>query len=159
MSRSTFAGVLLLLLAACTQRTPPPAPAPLPPPPPPPVAEEPAAEERARTAWREATALGRQGRWTEAEQRLREATRLDSTEATYHLALANALIQIGHHSPAADALLAAIRLEEARPSPNHRVLVVDYDRAIELLERVNRLDEARTARARQEAHRRERDRS
>jgi hypothetical protein len=37
------------------------------------------------------------------------------------------------------------------------VLVVDYDRLIELLERVNRLDEARSARVRQDEHRRRRD--
>lgn len=149
---------LLLTLAACAPRTPPARPAPAPPPPPP-VQVEADAESRARTAWEDATRLGRQGRWGEAEARLREAVRLDPGEVRYHLALGNALVQLGMPGPAADALLAAIRLEEALPAPNYRVLVVDYDRVIELLERTGRLDEARTARIRQEEHRRRRDRA
>lgn len=156
MTRKALAGTLLLALAACTPRTPPPAPAPLPPPPPPAVVE-PDAESRARTAWENATLLGRQNRWPEAETRLREAIRLDPEVVKYHLALANALIQLHQPGPAADALQEAIRLEEALPAPNYRVLVVDYDRLIELLERTSRLDEARTARVRQDEHRRRRD--
>ena len=149
-------GAFLLVLAACTPRTPPPAPAPLPPPPPP-AAPQPSEPERARAAWEEATRLGRQGRWPQAEARLREAVRLDPDQQRYHLALADALIQLGYHSAAADELMAAIQIEESRAEPNHRVLVVDYDRLIELLERVNRLDEARSARGRQDEHRRRRD--
>jgi hypothetical protein len=154
-TRTACAAALLLGLAACMPRTPPPAPAPLPPPPP--AAPEPDAATRARTAWESSIRMGRQGRWLDAESYLRESVRLQPDSITYHLALANTLIQLSRHSQAADEMWAAIRLEEALPSPNYRVLVVDYDRLIALLDRVQRLDEARTARIRQDEHRRRRD--
>jgi hypothetical protein len=157
MTRWTRSTLALLALSACTPRTPPAAPAPLPPPPPPPSAPEPDAGTRARTAWETATRMGRQGRWTDAETHLREAVRLQPDSATYHLALSNALVQLYRPGPAADALWAAIRLDEAGVRPNYRVLVVDYDRLIALLERAGRLDEARSARIRQDEHRRRRD--
>ncbi|HEX8832136.1 MAG TPA: tetratricopeptide repeat protein [Longimicrobium sp.] len=151
--------ILVLALAACT---PPPPPRPLPAPLPPPVMVSPedaerAAEMEARRSWEEATALGRQGRWTEAEARLRRAVQQRPSEPRYHLALSNALVQQGRESEAADALWAGIRAQEAVESPNHRVLVVDYERLIELLTRVARTGEAQQARARQAEHRRLRD--
>ncbi|HEX8359389.1 MAG TPA: tetratricopeptide repeat protein [Longimicrobium sp.] len=153
------ASILVLALAACT---PPPPPRPLPPPLPPPVMMSPEDAERnaemeARRSWEEATALGRQGRWTEAEARLRRAVQQRPSESRYHLALSNALVQQGRESEAADALWAGIRAQEAVQSPNHRVLVVDYERLIELLNRVGRSGDAQQARARQAEHRRLRD--
>lgn len=153
------ASILLLALAACTPPPPPrPAPAPLPPPP---VASsedlERDAEMQARRSWEEATALGRQGRWSEAEARLRRAVQQRPSEPRYHLALADALVQQGRESEAADALWAGIRVQEAVPQPNHRVLVVDYERLVELLNRAGRSGEAQQARARQAEHRRLRD--
>ena len=138
---------------------PPPAPVPLPPPPPPLTTEEMerTAEEQARRSWEQATALGRQGRWREAEGLLRTAVQQRPSNHTYHLALSNALVQQSRDSEAADALWAGIRVQEAVPSPNHRVLVVDYERLVELLTRVGRASEAQQARARQAEHRRLRD--
>jgi len=152
---------LLLTLAACTPR-PGPAPAPPPAPPPPVAAMDPeleriAAEERARTLFGEGVALGRQGRWTEAAERYRRAAELHADSVTYHMALADALLNAGREWEAANALQAGIRVEERRAAPNHRVLAVDYERLIRLLTRQNRLDEARAARERQEHHRRMRD--
>lgn len=149
------------VLAACVP--PPPRPAapiaaPLPPPPPPSTEEvERGAEEMARRSWEQATAFGRQGRWRDAEMLLRQAVQQRPSNPTYHMALGNALMQQGRESEAADALLAGIRAQEAVPSPNHRVLVVDYERVAELLTRVGRTGEAQQARARQAEHRRLRD--
>ncbi len=147
-------------LAACTPPAPPAAaPVPLPPSAPAPSAEEVerASEEQARRSWEQATALGRQGRWGEAEALLRRAVQQRPSNPTYHLALSNALVQQSRESEAADALWAGIRAQEAVPSPNHRVLVVDYERLVELLTRVGRAGEAQQARARQAEHRRLRD--
>ncbi|WP_325310320.1 hypothetical protein [Longimicrobium sp.] len=146
------------MLAACT---PPPVVIPPPPPPPAPVQtpEELAAERvaRARQLWSEGTDQGRQGRWFQAERSYREAATLAPDSAKYHLALANALLQQGRDSDAANALLAGIRVEEAASPVNHTVLAVDYERLIQVLERAGRLDEARTARERQRFHRMMRD--
>ncbi|HYH83563.1 MAG TPA: tetratricopeptide repeat protein [Longimicrobium sp.] len=148
----------MLAVAACT---PPPPPPPIPPPLPPPTltAEEIAAEQtaRAQRLWEEGTALGRQGRWVQAERSYREAATLRPDSSRYHMALASALLQQGRESAAADAMLAAIRVDEADPSPNHRVLAVDYERLVQTLDRANRFDEARTARERQRLHRMLRD--
>ncbi|HEU0013878.1 MAG TPA: hypothetical protein VFQ45_09345 [Longimicrobium sp.] len=160
--RARVLSLLLLALAACTPR---PAPAPAPPPAPPPPAaaeldpelERIAREERARVLFGEGVALGRQGRWTDAADRYRRAAELHADSVTYHMALADALLNAGREWEAADALQAGIRVEEARPAPNHRVLAVDYERLLRLLTRLNRVDEARTARARMEHHRRMRD--
>ena len=156
---SAFA-LLTATLAACVPRTvPPPPPLPLPAPPPTVTSEdvERARVEQARRSWEEATALGRQGRWSEAEARLRVATRQDPRNPTYQMALGNVLVQQGRDSEAADALLAGIRAGEAVGRPSRRILIADYDRLIELLTRVGRIDEARAARARQAEHRRLRD--
>jgi tetratricopeptide (TPR) repeat protein len=148
----------VMALGACTPR-----PVVLPPPPPPPAPvqtpEEIAAERaaRARQLWNEGTQLGRQGRWAQAERAYREAATLQPDSATYQMALSTALLQMGRDSEAADALLAAIRIEEAAQPVNHAVIAVDYERAIQILERVGRLDEARTARDRQRFHRMMRD--
>jgi thioredoxin-like negative regulator of GroEL len=156
----TFA-LLVTGLSGCMPPPPPPAaPAPLPlPAAPPPSAEEVerAAEEQARRSWEQATTLGRQGRWRDAEALLRTAVQQRPSNPTYHLALSNALVQQSRESEAADALWAGIRAQEAVPSPNHRVLVVDYERLVELLTRVGRAAEAQQARARQAEHRRLRD--
>jgi len=157
-----LAGSLLaavLVLAACVPRpvVAPPPPPPLPPPPPPPVETEAERAVRAQQLWTSGVALGRQGRWFEAERAYREAVELSPDSAGYRHSLATALLQQQRYSQAADVLLAAIQLEEAGPSPNHRVLAVDYERLIQILERVNRLDEARTARERQRLHRMLRD--
>jgi thioredoxin-like negative regulator of GroEL len=147
-------------LGACRPPPPPapPAPAPLPAAPPPSSEEvERAGEEQARRSWEQATAMGRQGRWRDAEMLLRTAIQQRPSNPTYHLALANALVQQSRDSEAADALWAGIRAQEAVPSPNHRVLVVDYDRLVELLTRVGRAGDAQQARARQAEHRRLRD--
>jgi tetratricopeptide (TPR) repeat protein len=150
----------LLALAACMPR-PVVAPPPPAPPPPPPV-ELPAETEAERIArghrsWVEGTRLGRQGRWVQAERLYRDAITISPDSATYHLALATALLQQLRDTEAADAMLAAIRIEEAAPSPNHAVLAVEYEQLIQILERVNRLDEARNARERQRLHRMLRD--
>lgn len=150
------------LLAACTPRQPiaPPPPAPAPPPPPPPPSSEEvarASEADARSAWVEGTQLGRQGRWADAEARYRVAVRAQPANPTYHMALASALLQLGRDSEAADAMLAGIRAEAALPAPNHRVLAVDYERLVQLLTRLGRLDEARAATERQRFHRMMRD--
>jgi predicted Zn-dependent protease len=159
-TRLFLCAVAVGALAGCVTPAPPP---PAPPAPvvvaPPPSTEdvERTAEQRARSLWDEATALGRQGRWTEAEARLRQAVRERPQNPTYHAALANALAQQGRDSDAADALWAGIRAQEAVPQPNHRVLVVDYERLVDLLTRVGRTGEAQQARARQAEHRRLRD--
>ncbi|HEX8454036.1 MAG TPA: tetratricopeptide repeat protein [Longimicrobium sp.] len=156
----TFALLVTGLSGCMPPPPPPPPPAPLPAPAaPPPSAEEVerAAEEQARRSWEQATTLGRQGRWRDAEALLRTAVQQRPSNPTYHLALSNALIQQSRESEAADALWAGIRAQEAVPSPNHRVLVVDYERLVELLTRVGRAAEAQQARARQAEHRRLRD--
>jgi thioredoxin-like negative regulator of GroEL len=158
LSRSTLL-VALLALSACVPRpaaAPPPLPPP-PPPPPPPVETEEDRTARAYRRWSEGTELGQQGRWAQAERAYREAIAARPDSVGYQLALATALLQQQRDSEAADVLLGAIRMEEAAPSPNHRVLAVDYERLIQILERVNRLDEARAARERQRLHRMLRD--
>jgi len=159
MHRRALAAVLLTLATfACTPPPPPPPPAPLPPPPAPSVEELEAEKSvRAQQMWNEGTSFGRQGRWAQAERSYREAATLRPDSATYHMALATALLQQGRDSDAADALLAGIRAEEAETPPNHRLIAVDYERLIQTLERANRLDEARSARERQRLHRMLRD--
>lgn len=151
------AALLLLALPAC-------APKPLPAPTPAPVVVPPTPEEteeaRRRTAqmqFEQAVVLGRQSRWPEAEARYREAIRALPGEPSYHMALASTLLAQGRDSEAADALQAGIRAEEALATPNHRVLVVDYERLVRILERVGRADEARSARIRMQLHRDRRD--
>lgn len=148
---------LALLAAGCTPRQPPPAPRPTIFIPASPADDAGARAERARVAWEEGIALGRQSRWAEAADAYRRATEAHPEEVRYHMALSEALLQGGREWEAADALLAGIRAEEALPQPNHRVLAVDYERLIRMLNRLNRLDEARAARARQDHHRRMRD--
>ncbi|MBV9108831.1 MAG: hypothetical protein JO306_05465 [Gemmatimonadetes bacterium] len=147
----------VLALAACQ----PPRPVVLPPPPPPPApsAQEVAVEHAASAnqLWEEGTALGRQGQWARAEQSYRQAVALEPDSAKYPLAQAGALLQLGRDSDAANALQAAIRIEEAQNPVNHALVAVDYERLIQVLERVGRLDEARTARERQRFHRMMRD--
>ena len=158
--RTLSFALLVSGLFACMPPPPPPAaPVPLPLPPLPPSTEEVerTAEAQAERSWQQATALGRQGRWREAEALLRTAVEQRPSNPTYHLALSNALVQQSRDSEAADALWAGIRAQEAVPSPNHRVLVVDYERLVELLTRVGRAGEAQQARARQAEHRRLRD--
>jgi thioredoxin-like negative regulator of GroEL len=159
MKHATRALLLPLLAAACMPR---PVVLPPPPPPPPPPLEAPAETDaerivRGHRLWEDATQLGRQGRWTQAERLYRDAIAISPDSATYHIALSTALLQQQRDSEAADALLAGIRLEEAVPNPNHRVLAVEYEQLIQILERVNRLDEARIARDRQQLHRMLRD--
>ena len=158
ISLRSAAVFLLLALAACT---PPPVvvpPPPLPPPPPPPPVETEAERvARGHRLWEEGTELGQRGRWIQAERAYRDAIEISPDSVTYHLALSAALLQQQRDTEAADALLAAIRLEEAAPAPNHRVLAVEYEQLIQILERVNRLDEARQARERQRLHRMLRD--
>ena len=158
--RSRSALLFVTLAIAACGPPPRPAPAPLPPPPPPaPTAEEMEAEKTARAArlWNEGTLLGRQGRWQQAEQAYRTAISLRPDSVTYHMALTTALLQQGREGDAATALQGAIRLQEASPSPNHALLAVDYERLIQILERVGRLDEARVARDRERFHRMMRD--
>ena len=158
--RSILLVLAPLALAACYPRqpvAPPPAP-----PPPPVVVVDPAAEavermQRARRAYDEGVRLGRQSRWDEAADRYRLAIQSMPNEVRYHLALSEALLAMGREWEAADALQAGIRVEEAGPNPNHRVLAVDYERLIGMLTRLNRLDEAREAAAQQARHRRLRD--
>ena len=161
MMKKILSLCVLAVAAGCV--TPPPA-RPVPVPPPPPAAPPPStedverdAEQRARRLWEEATSLGRQGRWSEAEGRLRQAVQQRPQNSTYSMALSNALAQQGRDSEAADALWAGIRAQEAVARPNHRVLVVDYERLVDLLTRVGRAGEAQQARARQAEHRRLRD--
>jgi tetratricopeptide (TPR) repeat protein len=155
------AGLLLVFLLALAACVPPPVvvPPPPPPPPPPPVVVETEADvsARAQQLWTSGTALGRQGRWVQAERAYREAIALRPDSVGYQLSLATALLQQLRDSEAADVLLGAIGLQEAAPTPNHRLLAVDYERVIQILERVNRLDEARLARERQRLHRMLRD--
>jgi tetratricopeptide (TPR) repeat protein len=148
---------LIALAAACTPRQPPPRPRPTIFIPATPVNDAAARMEQARVSWEEGVSLGRQARWGEASEAYRRAAELDPAEVRYHMALADALLQGGREWESADALMAGIRAEEAKANPNHRVLGVDYERLIRLLTRLNRLDEARAARARQEHHRRLRD--
>ncbi len=157
--RSILLVLAPLAVAACYPRQPV-APPPLPPPPP--AAISPAEEavrrmQRAQRAYDEGVRLGRQSRWAEAADRYRLAAESVPSDARYHMALSTALLAQGREWEAADALQAAIRVEEQRPNPNHRVLAVDYDRLINLLTRLNRLDEARQAADRQARHRRLRD--
>lgn len=158
--RAAAAALPLFALAACQPRAPL---APVPPPAPV-VVEAPAPEEallerlaRARRLFDEGVGLGRQSRWTEAAERYRLAAEADPDDARYALALAEALAWSERWSEAADALAAAIRVEEGASRPNHRVLYVDYERLQRWLTRAGRLDEARRARDRQEYHRRLRD--
>jgi tetratricopeptide (TPR) repeat protein len=158
--RSLFAVVAAAwVLAACAPRRPmTPAPAPAPPPPvEAPVEADAARTARAQRAWEQGTAMGRQGRWVDAETHYRQAAAARPDSSVYHMALANALLQQGKRDAAADAMLAAIRIDERKSPPNHRVLAVDYERLIGLLESLNRLDEARAARERQRFHRMMRD--
>lgn len=147
-----------VLLPACTPRQPPP---PRPRPtifiPAQPVEAPPVGAAGAVQAWEQGVTLGRQARWSEAAESYRRATEMDPAEPRYHMALADALQQGGREWESADALQAGIRAEEALPTPNSRVLAVDYERLIRVLTRLNRLDEARAARDRQEHHRRIRD--
>lgn len=157
--RSILLIVAPLALAACYPRQPV---APPPAPPPPPAATSPAEEavqrmQRARRLYDEGVRLGRQSRWAEAADRYRLAIEAVPNEVRYHMALADALLSQGREWEAADALQAGIRVEEAGPNPNHRVLAVDYERLIGLLTRLNRMDEARQAAERQARHRRLRD--
>lgn len=160
-ARSIFLVLVPLALAACYPRQPV-APPPLPPPPPPPAVVDPAAEavarmQRGQRAYDEGVRLGRQSRWAEAADRYRLAVESVPSEVRYHMALSSALLSMGREWEAADALQAGIRAEENGPNPNHRVLAVDYERLIAMLTRLNRLDEARAAAARQAQHRRLRD--
>jgi tetratricopeptide (TPR) repeat protein len=153
---------LFLALPGCGPRRPvvaPPPPAPAPPPPPAPTAEELASVNaaQAESYWNQGIQAGRAGRWYDAERLYRQAATAQPSLPRYHMALAAALLQLGRDSDAATAMLAGIRAEEALPQPNHRVLSVDYERLIQLLERTGRLDEARTARERQRFHRMMRD--
>lgn len=160
MHRRTLAAVVIALgTFACTP--PPPPPPPLPPPVAAPTNEELEAEKtaRARRLWEEGTAMGRQGRWNQAESLYRDAAELRPDSAVYQMARATALLQMGRYGEAADALSAGIRVEEAETPVNHRLIAVDYERLIDTLERANRLDEARQARDRQRLHRMLRDTS
>ena len=160
-ARRFLLALFSLTLAACYPRQPvAPPPAPPPPPPAPTLTEEDAARARLQRAERffdEGVSLGRQSRWAEAADRYRLASEANPNEPRYPLALAEALLSQGRDWEAADALLAGIRVEERRQSPNHRVLAVDYERLIRLLTRLNRLDEARLAQEQQSYHRRLRD--
>lgn len=156
-SRPIVLAFVSVALAACHPRQPvAPPPAPLPA-----VihiaADPEAAERRAERLFDEGVSLGRQSRWAEAADRYRLAAEANPDQARYRLALSDALLNQGREWEAADALQAAIRIDESGASPNHRVLAVDYDRLIALLRRLNRLDEARAAEQRQAQHRRLRD--
>jgi predicted Zn-dependent protease len=148
---------LVAFAVGCTPRQPPPRPRPTIFIPAAPVEDNAEMASRALMSWEEGVVLGRQARWGEAAEAYRRAVELNPAEVRYHMALADALLQGGREWESADALMSGIRAEEAKPNPNHRVLGVDYERLIRLLTRLNRLDEARTARARQEHHRRLRD--
>jgi tetratricopeptide (TPR) repeat protein len=160
-ARRFLLALLPLALAACYPRQPV-APPPAPPPPPAAptlTAEQAARAQRARAErfFDEGVSLGRQSRWAEAADRYRLAAEAYPDEPRYPMALSNALLAQGREWEAADALQAAIRVEESSATPNHRVLAVDYERLIGMLNRLNRLDEARTAQERQARHRRMRD--
>src|SRR5690348_4109351 len=118
-----LAGSLLVALLVLTACVPRPVVVPLPPPlppAPPPVVEETEADRsaRAQQLWETGTALGRQGRWGQAERAYREAIALRPDSVGYQLSLTTALLQLQRDSEAADVLLEAIRLQEAEPSPN-----------------------------------------
>jgi len=159
MHRRALTAVLITLAVAACTPPPPPPPAPLPPPAPELTAAELEAQNatRAQRLWEEGTVFGRQARWAQAERSYRQAAALEPDSSTYSMALAGVLLQMGRDSEAADAMLAAIRADEAGPSPNHRLLAVDYERLIQTLDRANRFDEARTAREKQRLHRMLRD--
>ena len=159
MPRPARAAVLALALAAgaCVQPPPPP---PAPPPVAPaadPAAEAAAARQRARRAFDEGVALGRQSRWREAEDRYRAAVRAAPDEAQYHFALSTALAGQARVWEAADAFRDGIEVEERAPRPNHRLLAQEYERLIQLLQQVNRTEDVDAARARQAYHRQMRD--
>lgn len=160
-ARRYLLALLPLAAGACYPRQPV-----APPPAPPPViyipatsAEDEARDRRARAErfFDEGVNLGRQSRWADAADRYRLAAEANPDDSRYPMALSQALLAQGREWEAADALQAAIRLDENVTTPNHRVLAVDYDRLIALLTRLNRLDEARTAQQRQAEHRRLRD--
>ena len=160
-ARRIFLALLPLAAAACYPRQPV-APPPAPPPAifiPAPSAEDEAraGRERAERFFAEGVGLGRQSRWAEAAERYRLAAQADPSDSRYPMALSQALLSQGQDWEAANALQAAIRLDENVTTPNHRVLAVDYDRLIALLTRLNRLDEARQAQDRLAYHRRMRD--
>lgn len=160
-ARRIFLALLPLAAAACYPRQPV-APPPAPPPvifiPAPSVEEESQARRaRAERFFDEGVGLGRQSRWAEAADRYRLAAEADPGDSRYPMALSQALLSQGRDWEAADALQAAIRLDENVSTPNHRVLAVDYDRLVALLTRLNRLDEARLAQDRLSFHRRMRD--
>lgn len=160
-ARRIFLALLPLAAAACYPRQPV-APPPAPPavifiPAAPPVLDAPTQRERAERLFEEGVGLGRQSRWAEAADRYRLAAEANPDDSRYPMALSQALLSQGRDWEAADALQAAIRLDENVANPNHRVLAVDYDRLIALLTRLNRLDEARVAQDRQSYHRRMRD--
>ncbi|MDB4949697.1 MAG: Tetratricopeptide repeat-containing protein [Gemmatimonadetes bacterium] len=146
--------VALPALAACGGRPPPP------PPPPAPVAVPVDSLELARQARAEAqrwfdagTRLGRQGRWAEAEASYRRAVVAYGADPTYHFALSAALLNQTRLNDAADAFREGIDVEEASPTPNHRLLAEDYERLIQILLRAGRTDLVDAARDRQRYHR------
>lgn len=146
----------LLGLAACSQaRTPPPAPPPgaLPDS----ATSARAAEAEARRWFDEGVLMGRQSRWTEAEQRYRRAIAARGTEPTYRFALASALLAQNRVSEAADAFQAGIDLEEKAPNPDHALLAEEYERLIQILTRLGQQDRIAVARDRQRYHRELRD--
>jgi predicted Zn-dependent protease len=153
------AALLALVLTACAPRgvAPGDVPAPAPEPPPVETPAPPPASGDARALFDEGILLGRQGRWADAADRYRRAADSEPRNPAYHMALADALLAQGRESDGATAMEAGIRAEEALSRPNHRVLAVDYERLIVLLNRLNRLDEAREARRRQAHHRALRD--
>lgn len=159
-ARRIFLALLPLATAACYPRQPVAPPAPPPVifiPAAPPVDDTRTQRERAERFFDEGVGLGRQSRWAEAAERYRLAAEADPGDSRYPMALSQALLSAGRDWEAADALQAAIRLDENVATPNHRVLAVDYDRLIALLTRLNRLDEARVAQDRLAYHRRMRD--
>jgi tetratricopeptide (TPR) repeat protein len=159
-ARRIFLALLPLAAAACYPRQPVAPPAPPPVifiPAAPPVEDTRTQRERAERFFDEGVGLGRQSRWAEAAERYRLAAEADPADSRYPMALSQALLSAGRDWEAADALQAAIRLDENVATPNHRVLAVDYDRLIALLTRLNRLDEARVAQDRLAYHRRMRD--
>jgi tetratricopeptide (TPR) repeat protein len=105
----------------------------------------------------EGTRLGRQGQWTQAEAQYRRAVAAYPADPAYHFALANALLGQLRVNEAADAFQAGIDLEEASPTPNHRLMAEDYERLIQLLTRAGRAEQAQAARDRQRYHRELRD--
>jgi tetratricopeptide (TPR) repeat protein len=152
---------LLFLAAACQPRQPVVVAPPPPPPPPAPVLTDVELEAQrgaeARRLWEQGIVLGRQGRWSDAANSYRRAAELRPDSAVYHMAQADALVQQGRAWEGADAMKAGIAAAERKQPVNHRVLAVDYDRLIALLDRLGRADEARLARDRQRFHRMMRD--